>query len=113
MAFHTFLGMYTAKEYRSYKNAMLLTLAKKERRKSMLFLNNANLVKDSHDNEQYIHEQDGDLEIDDVLSADEFKYPRARRINWYVNIVFISLFGLFNVIYWSVAAYVYLSNNKS
>ena len=107
MAFHTFLGFYCGREYRRYKDRALAT-----RRQSMHAIAVRGISNTAFDAAKVpeLTESSTSLDQDDILSPEEFKYPRARRINKIVNIAFICLFAAFNVVYWSIAAGVYLSD---
>lgn len=99
MVFHTFLGWYTAKEYKNYRQGMLNRVPSTMNGKS-----NGGFDAEGKHNDLV----PADLE-EDIISAEEFDYPKASRLNKWVNIVFIVVLGAFNVMYWTVALAVYFS----
>lgn len=100
MAWHTFLGFFCDREYRKYKEEMAKT-----RRQSI----GNNLGFEPGKISLGTSESYGSFDPEDILSPEEFKYPRARRLNKLINITFICLYTLFNIVYWSIAAGVYFS----
>ena len=103
MAFHTFLGWYTANEYKNYKDS-LVTRVKKSNPPSYddgktIEVNGHHIMSDSTLS----------LDPDDVISSEEYEYPKAKKLNTFCNIFFTVSLTAFNVVYWSVAMGVYFS----
>lgn len=97
MVFHTFLGWYTAQEYRTYKDNMLYKTGQ---------VNNGAANGKENGIDMTIS---GSADPDEIVSSDEYDYPKSKRLNTYVNILFTVALSVLNIIYWSVAIGVYYS----
>ena len=100
MAYHTFLGWFCGNEYTSYREYMIAKLA----------IDKSNEAKENggYKVEMVDPPTISSLE-EEIISPEEYDYPKGRKLNKFVTIFFcIALLG-FNVFYWTVALIVYFS----
>ncbi|TRY72284.1 hypothetical protein TCAL_08599 [Tigriopus californicus] len=102
MAYHTFLGYYCYKEYREYKEDFRLTRGKGG------ITNNGFQMSDMKTNGSNVTIGSDSSLDDELVASEEYDYPKAKKNNKYVMIIFCSVLIGFNVIYWTVAMVVYL-----
>jgi ABC-type multidrug transport system fused ATPase/permease subunit len=99
MAFHTFLSMYTAREYRRYKESMLKRIGKVIQKE----------VEANGGSTNHMLPLPTAQDLDEIIPIEEFDFPKSNRLNKWVNILFIALLMAFNVAYWSIAMGIYFS----